>query len=111
MKMDGLYRVNNGIAEHYGTADGLSGRKIHLIYEDHEGNIWMVTDGGIDMFRDTAVVSYSEREGLSDAEILSVLLGLHDGSLWIAESDASSISSPGRPSLRLAHQGASLMRM
>ena len=97
-EMDGLYRVNNGIAEHYGTADGLSGRKIHLIYEDHEGNIWMVTDGGIDMFRDTAVVSYSVREGLSDAEILSVL-GLQDGSLWIANGRVIDIVKDGNHSV------------
>ena len=96
--MNGLYRVYNGIAEHYGAADGLSGRKIELIYEDHEGNVWMVTDGGIDMFRDTAVVSYSEREGLSDAEILSVL-GLQDGSLWIANGRVIDIVKDGHDSV------------
>jgi signal transduction histidine kinase/ligand-binding sensor domain-containing protein len=96
--MDGLYRVYNGIAEHYGTADGLSGRVINLIYEDHEGNIWVMTDGGIDMFRDTAVVSYSEREGLSDAGILSVL-GLKDGSLWIGNGTVIDILKDGRHSV------------
>jgi signal transduction histidine kinase len=95
---DGLYRVHDGSAEHYGTADGLSGKTIILIYEDHEGNIWVVTDGGIDMFRDTAVVSYSEREGLSDASILSVL-GLRDGSLWIGNGDVIDILKDGRHSV------------
>lgn len=80
---DGLYRVHDGTAQHYGTADGLSGKDINLIYEDHEGNIWVLTDDGIDMFRDTAVVTYSQREGLSGAATLSVL-GLKDGSLWSA---------------------------
>jgi signal transduction histidine kinase/ligand-binding sensor domain-containing protein len=93
--MDGLYRVHNGIAEHYGTADGLSGRKVELVFEDHEGDIWAVTDGGIDMFRDTAVVSYSVREGLSDASIVSVL-GLRDGSLWIGNGGVIDILKDGR---------------
>lgn len=92
---DGLYRVHNGIAEHYGTADGLSGGEIHLIYEDHEGDIWVVTNGGIDMFRDTAVVSYSEREGLSDESIVTVL-GLRDGSLWIGNGGVIDILKDGR---------------
>jgi signal transduction histidine kinase/ligand-binding sensor domain-containing protein len=92
---DGLYRVHNGIAEHYGTADGLSGGEIHLIYEDREGDIWVVTNGGIDMFRDTAVVSYSEREGLSDESIVTVL-GLRDGSLWIGNGGVIDILKDGR---------------
>ena len=96
--MDGLYRVYNGIGEHYGTAEGLSGKEIQSIYEDHEGNVWVVTDGGIDMFRDTAVVSYSEREGLSDAEILSVL-GLQDGALWIANGRTIDIFKDGHHSV------------
>jgi signal transduction histidine kinase len=93
--MDGLYHVSNGIADHYGTTDGLSGNEIHFIYEDHEGNIWVVTDGGIDMFHDTAVVSYSVHEGLSDASILSVL-GLQDGSLWMGNGRAIDILKDGR---------------
>jgi signal transduction histidine kinase/ligand-binding sensor domain-containing protein len=96
--MDGLYRVYNGIAEHYGTADGLSGRAIELVYEDHEGNLWVVTDGGIDRFRDTAVVTYSEREGLSDVLVQSVL-GLEDGSLWIANGRTIDVFKDGQHSV------------
>src|SRR5262249_7535262 len=42
---DGLYRVHDGLADHYGTTDGLSGTAVHQIYEDHEGNLWVVADG------------------------------------------------------------------
>jgi signal transduction histidine kinase len=87
---DGLYRVHDGIAEHYGTADGLTGKNVSLIYEDREGNVWAVTDGGLDMFRDTPVVSYSTREGLSGSSILTVL-GLQDGSLWIGNGGSVDI--------------------
>ena len=94
---DGLYRVHDRVAEHYSTADGLSGRDINLIFEDHEGNIWVVTDGGIDMFRDTAVVCYTEREGLTANSVYSVL-ALRDGSLWIANANTIDILKDGRHS-------------
>jgi signal transduction histidine kinase/ligand-binding sensor domain-containing protein len=79
----GLYRVHDGIADHYGSADGLSGDVVAAVYEDHEGNIWALTDGGLDMFRDTAVLSYSSRQGLSGSPYS--ILALRDGSVWIGE--------------------------
>ena len=87
---DGTYRVHNGIAEHFGTADGLSGRYVLSIYEDREGDIWILTDGGVDMFRNTAIVNYSQREGLSEAGIRSAL-ALQDGSLWIGNANVIDI--------------------
>jgi signal transduction histidine kinase/ligand-binding sensor domain-containing protein len=79
----GLYRVHDGIADHYGSADGLSGDVVAGVYEDHEGNIWALTDGGLDMFRDTAVLSYSSRQGLSGSPYS--ILALRDGSVWTGE--------------------------
>jgi signal transduction histidine kinase/ligand-binding sensor domain-containing protein len=79
----GIYRVHDGIAEHYGSSEGLSGDKLKDIYEDHEGNIWVSTDGGLDMFRDTAVLSYSSRQGLLGTPY--TILALQDDSVWIGE--------------------------
>ena len=101
---EGLYRVYDGIAEHFGTAEGLSGRDVNFVFEDHEGNIWVLTDGGIDMFRDMAVVSYSELQGLSDNSILSVL-GLRDGSVWIGNGGVIDVLKDGRHSV-LPSRGA-----
>src|SRR6201998_551951 len=95
---DGLYRVHDGIADHYGSADGLSGDSVGPFYEDHEGNIWVVTAGGLDMFRETPVVSYSMREGLSAAGTYSIL-ALHDDSVWIGNEGAVDILNRGRHSL------------
>jgi ligand-binding sensor domain-containing protein len=66
---DGIYRLHDGIAEHYGTADGLSGDSIVEFYEDHEADLWILTDGGIDKFRDTPVVTYSAHVGLSASDL------------------------------------------
>jgi signal transduction histidine kinase/ligand-binding sensor domain-containing protein len=95
---DGLYRVRDGIADHYRSADGLSGDSVGQFYEDHEGNIWVVTAGGLDMFRDTPVVSYSMREGLSAAGTYSIL-ALHDDSVWTGNEGAVDILNRGRHSL------------
>lgn len=78
----GLYRVHDGVADHFGIADGLSGNSVVLFYEDHEGDLWVVTEGGLDTFRCTPVVTYSMHEGLSSSALFSVL-ALHDGSVWI----------------------------
>lgn len=81
---DGIYRLHEGIADHYGTADGLSGDSVSLFYEDHEGDLWVLTDGGIDKFRDTPVVTFSASAhvGLSASDLSSVL-ALHDGTVWV----------------------------
>jgi signal transduction histidine kinase/ligand-binding sensor domain-containing protein len=79
---DGIYRLHHGIAEHYGTADGLSGDSVTLFYEDHEGDLWVLTDGGMDKFRDTPVVTYSAHVGLSASDV-SAVLALLDGAVWI----------------------------
>ena len=80
---DGIYRIHDGVADHYAMSDGLSGNSIEWFYEDREGNIWVCTEGGLDMFRDTPIISYTVHDGLSSADVRSVL-ALHDGSVWAA---------------------------
>ena len=64
---DGVYRIYGGVADHCGVRDGLSGNGVGSLFEDREGNIWVETDGGLDMFRDTALISYTTRQGVSDS--------------------------------------------
>jgi signal transduction histidine kinase/ligand-binding sensor domain-containing protein len=83
----GLYRVHDGIADHYGPSDGLSGKSVNHIFEDREGNLWISTDAGLDMFRDTPVVTISTNQGLSASTIRSVL-ALRNGSVWAGNEGA-----------------------
>ena len=101
---DGLYRVHDGVADHFGTADGLSGNSVVLFYEDHEHDLWVKTEGGLDMFRSTPVVTYSIREGLSSSALFSVL-ALHDGSVWIGHEGGVDILKGDRLSLFSAASG------
>jgi PAS domain S-box-containing protein len=95
---DGIYRVHDGIVDHYGTADGLSGDSVGTFLEDREGNLWVLTEGGLDMFRDTPVVNYSMRQGVSAAETNSIL-ALRDDSVWIGNEKGVDILKGGRHSI------------
>lgn len=95
---DGLYRIHNGIAEHYEILNGLSGNEVGFIFEDREGNVWITTENGVDMFRDTPVVSFSLSEGLSAVNVYSVL-AMKSGSVWVANRTGIDIIQPdGRSS-------------
>jgi signal transduction histidine kinase/ligand-binding sensor domain-containing protein len=87
---DGVYRISGGVADHYGISDGLSGNTVTSFFEDREGNIWIVTDGGLDMFRETALISYTTRQGLSDSGLRSVM-ALRKGAVWIGTDGALNI--------------------
>lgn len=78
---DGLYRISKGIVDHFSKNDGLSGRRAGTIIQDREGNVWVATDGGLDMFRNLAVTSYSVDEGLSSASTGTVFAS-RDGVVW-----------------------------
>jgi signal transduction histidine kinase/ligand-binding sensor domain-containing protein len=86
----GLYHVHDGHGDHYERADGLSGNDILSMYEDREGNLWVVTGGGIDMFHDTSVVTFSATEGLVGSAVNSVL-ALRDGTVWVGTEEALNI--------------------
>ena len=80
---NGLYHVHDGRADHYGSADGLSSDHVEALYEDKEGNLWVGTDSGIDMFRDNAVISFSKTQGLAGTEIKSVL-AVNGDAVWVS---------------------------
>jgi len=41
----GLYRIHDGFAEHFGHEDGLSADAVYSIFQDREGGIWVATQG------------------------------------------------------------------
>jgi len=97
---DGLYRISDGVADHYGVSDGLSGNSVGSLFEDREGNIWVITDGGLDMFRDTALISYTTRQGVSNSDFHSVM-ALRNGAVLIGTADALNIlrKQDGKPAI------------
>jgi len=79
---NGLYRIHDTDVEHYGSAEGLSGDYVTAIFEDREGDLWVATTQGLDMFRDLRVKSISKREGLDSEEVQSVAAS-QEGNVWI----------------------------
>ncbi len=78
----GLYKLAAGQLDRFSTMDGLSGNNIKRIMEDREGDIWVITDRGVDMFRDLAVISYAAREGLPYDNPYGIT-AQDDGTVWI----------------------------
>jgi signal transduction histidine kinase/ligand-binding sensor domain-containing protein len=93
----GLYHIHDGHADHYGAAQGLTGDEVQSIFQDKEGNLWITTDKGVDLFRDIPIVSFSSSEGLSGSDPTSVL-ARSDNSVWVglrgtlAQVSADSVS-------------------
>ena len=94
---EGLYRIHDGKADHFRRADGLSGDSVISFFQDREGNLWVTTDAGVDVFRDTPVVSFSTQEGLSSAIVRSVL-ATQDGSVWVGTEGALDVLRNGEVS-------------
>ncbi len=77
----GLYRVYNDVVDHFRGADGLTSDSVYGFYEDTEGDVWCVTSGGLDRFRDFRVTSFSTREGLK-ADAVQTVLASRNGPVW-----------------------------
>jgi ligand-binding sensor domain-containing protein len=96
----GLYHIHDGIADRYGVANGLSGNAVGNIFEDREGNIWVVTDSGVDFFRDTPVTTFSMIEGMHGANVRSVI-AMSNGEVWAGNEQALDIlGTKGRSAIK-----------
>ncbi len=79
---DGLYHIANGIADHFGVGDGLSGDNVSDLFEDHEGNVWVVTPDGVDRFHRLAVLSLSREPQLRGVGGSAVLASRDGRTIW-----------------------------
>jgi signal transduction histidine kinase/ligand-binding sensor domain-containing protein len=103
----GLYHIHDGRADHYGAAQGLTGDEANALFQDREGNLWVTTDKGVDLFRDIPVVSFSSSDGLSGSDPRSVL-ARKDNSLWVGLKGALGIVRPESISLATAANDQSI---
>jgi signal transduction histidine kinase/ligand-binding sensor domain-containing protein len=102
---EGLYHIHDGHADHYGAAQGLTGDRVNSIYEDREGNLWITTDKGVDLFRDIPIVSFSSTEGLSGGSEVSAVIARKDNSLWVGLRGALALVRPDSVSLTTMADG------
>ncbi len=83
---NGLFRIHGDAVEHYGHTEGLSGDSVWALLEDREGIVWAATTSGIDGFRDPAVATFSQVEGIS--ALAGGVLASRDGSIWVGTGGA-----------------------
>jgi len=91
----GIFHVSHGVADHYGSEDGLTDDQINGLYEDREGSVWVATAGGLDRFHPFVVNDISSHEGLVSNKIHSVSR-IADGSIVAAGVGGLSMVSGGR---------------
>lgn len=91
---NGLYHIHDGWADHYGFADGLSSDHVNGFFEDSEGNLWVGTTGGIDLFRDNAILNFSKTQGLAGTDAQAVLSANGDA-VWVADEEGLAVIPAG----------------
>ena len=79
--------------ESFSVIDGLSRNSVKSLFHDQEGNLWIGTDGGVDLFREGKFTVYAKREGLIDDVMYAVHEGI-DGTMWFStENGVSSLKN------------------
>ena len=87
---NGLYKLHDNTLDHFDTTYGLTGDAVNGIFKDKEGDVWILTDGGVDVFRDLSILPFSTREGLSDDSAQAVEIAPnHD--VWIGTRHALNV--------------------
>src|SRR5205085_4427886 len=72
---------------HFNRNNGLSHDWVRTLCEDHEGNIWIGTGGGLDTLRARKVKMLNPPDHWQGRAILSFAVGA-DGSAWIGTEGA-----------------------
>ena len=93
----GVYRLYRDSVDHFDSRNGLSDDFVQSFSGDREGNLWVMTNQGVDRFSDTTVVSFSSTEGLCSTEVDTVLAA-RDGTVWVGGDSALSSLRNGRVS-------------
>jgi signal transduction histidine kinase/ligand-binding sensor domain-containing protein len=82
----GIVHFHQGRTDVFSQSDGLTGDNVLGSFEDKEGNIWVATANGLDRFRETPIVTFTIRQGLSNSPDTAVLAA-RDGGIWFDTVD------------------------
>jgi signal transduction histidine kinase/ligand-binding sensor domain-containing protein len=100
----GIVHLQDGKADAFTRADGLSGNIACSLFEDREGNIWFGSEKGVDRFRKLPVTSISTPQGLPN-EATKAVLATTDGSVWVATNDGLARWKGGTPAVYKERDG------
>jgi signal transduction histidine kinase/ligand-binding sensor domain-containing protein len=91
----GVVHLHLGHADVFSEADGLSGDLVTSLFEDREGDVWVATLGGLDRFRNYAVATYAQHEGLGTVPGWGSVVAGRDGTIWMGTKDGLRMWSHG----------------
>jgi len=94
----GLLHVHEGRTDWFSQTDGLSSDAIEDLFEDHEGNVWVGTNNGLDRFCNFPVTMIPVKQGLAYSYVESVLPST-DGSVWLGTRHGLDRWNDGRVTL------------
>src|SRR5207302_1788306 len=61
----GLWRLHDGIFDHFQEADGLVNNKVRCLLETREGSLWIGTEGGLSRFKNSNFTNFTTKNGLA----------------------------------------------
>ncbi|MBZ5506022.1 MAG: hypothetical protein LAO78_11095 [Acidobacteriia bacterium] len=79
---DGIFLWNRQGVSHFGMKEGLSSSSVGSIFDDRDGNHWIITSKGLDLLQEGFFTSYDREEGITDESALN-LMEARDGSIWV----------------------------
>lgn len=68
------------------TVDGLSDNMIRSLYEDRNGNIWIGTIKGLNVYDGVKIRQITEEDGFTGSSVLKITQS-EDGTIWAATND------------------------
>jgi signal transduction histidine kinase len=84
---DGLYLLTSPEPVHFSRNNGLAHDWVRSVCEDHEGNIWIGTGGGLDVLRPRKVKMLNPPDGWQGRAVLSFVVR-PEGDAWIGTEGA-----------------------
>ena len=80
---DGLMRYNGEEIETYTSVDGLGSNEVRDLLVNHQGYLWVATNGGVSRYDGSRWVTFTTADGLAHNETRGLLEDRH-GDLWCA---------------------------
>jgi len=81
--LHGISRNDRDNVETLTVADGLTTNDVRLLFEDHDGDIWLGTISGLQRLHHGSFTTYTARDGLPDANSqFEAVFGQKNGSIW-----------------------------
>lgn len=79
---DGVARYNGDTLEYFSVDKGLGGRAVRGIVEDHHGDVWFGTSGGLTKFDGTSFTNFTMKDGLIGEDVWYLMID-SKRTMWI----------------------------